>query len=294
MIISRCVRCRATVIYLHILGICISGCAAVNTAIEPIAGSIDEFASPELSARAKQTRDDPVGYMQKVLANCRELEQYTVAFTRQERRGLGLFKTLREPELIACRFRRNPFSIYMKWLDPDIKYGESTYVAGEAGDKVRFVPRNGLFGLSPSIHRVELQTPVIWGEARYPLTDFGLERMMERTFASIERAGDDWTLSYEGLTRLSHEDRIVHFLRLEFPQTLYRTPIQELFIDTETDLPACTRILYLSGKLEAAYVWADVDPKARFDDEDFLLEAERELDQPPVSAKTIADEQQRK
>ncbi len=277
---------------LWLMGIALAstaGCAAKRT-ISPVAGPLDGIAPEQADTRAEVVRKDPVAYLHKVAKNCRALQQYTVMFTRQERRGLGFFKTLREPELIACKFRREPFSIYMKWLDPDIKYGESTYVAGREDNKVRFVPRHGLFGLPPSITRIGLRTPVIWGESRYPLTDFGLERMMERTFASIERAGDDWTILYQGLTKLSETDRVAHYLRLEFPPSQHKTPIQELFVDIETDLPVCTRILYHSGKLEAAYVWADVNTDVTFTEEDFLLDAEREQRDEQTQAATASDE----
>jgi hypothetical protein len=251
-----------------------AGCAAKRT-IAPLSGPLEGIAPARIDAKAEGVRRDPLGYLHKVLENCHELEQYTLNFTRQERRGLGFFKSLREPEHIACKFRREPFSIYMKWLDPDIKYGESTYVAGRQNNKVRFVPRHGLFGLPPRITRVDLQTPVTWGEANYPLTQFGLERMMERTLGNVERAGDDVAISYRGLTKLSESGRVVHYLRLEFPPSQYRSPVQELFIDVETDLPACTRVLSYSGRLKSAYVWDDVDRNVVLNDEDFLLEAER-------------------
>jgi len=265
----------------------VSGCAAKRT-IAPVAGPLNGIAPEEADARAEIVRKDPRAYLHKVAEKCRALEQYTLTFTRQERRGF--FRRLHDPEAIACKFRREPFSVYMKWLDPDIKYGESTYVAGEQENKVRFVPRHGLFGLPPRVTRVGVQTPVIWGEARYPITDFGLARMMERTFDSIERAGDDWTISYEGLTKLSDDsDRVMHYLRLEFPPSLYQAPIQELFVDVETDLPACTRVLYRSGALEAAYVWSDVDPTARLTDDDFLLDAERQQRHQETQATTVSD-----
>jgi hypothetical protein len=263
-----------------------AGCAAKRT-INPIAGSVNGMAAREAEARVAEVQRDPRAYLHKVAEKCAALEQYTLTFTRQERRGL--FRMLREPEVIACKFRRQPFSVYMRWLDPDIKYGESTYVEGQEENKVRFVPRHGLFGLPPRITRVEVQTPVIWGEARYPITDFGLQRMMERTFDSIRRAGDDWTISYEGLTKLSDSDRVVHYLRLEFSTSLFRAPIQELFVDAETDLPTCTRVLYRSGELEAAYVWAEVDPDVELSDDDFLLDAEREQRSEQSQATTVSD-----
>ena len=105
------------------------------------------------------------------------------------------------PEHILCWFRRQPFSIRMKWQDEDLKYLESVYVAGQPGDKVRFVTRWWVPPLlpPPGINRVDLQTPVVWGESKRPLTDFGLERLMEQSVESLDAAGENVVVTYEGL-----------------------------------------------------------------------------------------------
>lgn len=260
--------------------IALAGCASQRVATPTVEPASD--VEPTLAEQSELIRQDPIGYLRRVADNCAALDQYTLTFTRQERRGLAFFKRLHKPERIACRFRRQPFSIYMKWLDPDIKYGESTYVAGVEKNKVRFVPRHGLFGLPPTITRVDLQTPVIWGEAKYPLSEFGLKRMMERTLANIDRAGGDYEVIYKGVMRLTGSDRQVHALWFEFYSPEFKAPIREVFIDVESDLPACTRILHGSGALEAAYYWEDVDPNVAFTEDDFLLDAER--DQTPSDA----------
>lgn len=250
------------------------GCARREVGIEPRLGRLAGLPAAEADARADAIRRDPIGYLRKVADNCRALEEYTLTFTRQERRGL--FKLLYGPERITCWFRRQPFSIRMKWLDPEVKYGESTYVEGQNGNKVRFVPRPGLFGLPPRITAVDLQTPVTWGEAKYPLTTFGLERLMERTLRTMEAADEDVVVTYQGLMALSGSERIVHHLRLEYSPTRNKVPIQDLYIDVETDLPAATVLKYPSGRLDAAYLYEDLDRNVTLTDEDFLLEAERE------------------
>jgi hypothetical protein len=246
--------------------------------IEPRLGRLAGLPAAEADARADAVRRDPTGYLRQVTDNCRALEQYTLTFTRQERRGL--FKLLYGPERISCWFRRQPFSIRMKWLDPEVKYGESTYVEDQQGNRVRFVPRHGLFGLPPRITAVDLQTPVTWGEAKYPLTSFGLERLMERTVQTMEAAGEEVVVTYHGLKALGNDGRIVHHLRLEYSPTLYEVSNQDLYIDVETNLPAATVLKYRSGRLDAAYLYEDVDTNVALTDEDFLLEAERENSEP--------------
>ncbi len=251
----------------------LAGCAAPETAVPMEMAPATQPRSRPSDAEA--LRRDPMAYLRDVGRRCAALGQYTLTFTREERRGLGIFKTMHAPERIACRFRRDPFSVYMKWLDPDVKYGESVYVAGREDDKVRFVPRHGLFGLPPTITRVALQTPVRWGEARYPLSDFGLGRMMERTLATLDRAAGRVKISYLGLVRVPRRARWAHGLRFDFEPGVVATPLRELYIDPQTRLPVCTRLFRPSGALEAAYWWEDVDVAVCLSDDDFLLDAER-------------------
>lgn len=252
----------------------LAGCTAQHD-IEPRLGLAQGVLPAELENRAEAVRQDPVAYLHQVADRCRALRQYTLKFTRHERRGL--LRILYGPEHIQCWFRREPFSVRMKWLDEDIKYGESAYVEGQADNKVRFVTRWWSPPLlpPPQINTVDLQTPVVWGESKRPLTDFGLERMMERTLASLERAGDHVIVRYEPPLVLPESGRAVHHLHLEYPPTQHRVPIQELYIDVLTDLPAGTVLKFPAGTIDAAYFYMDIDPAVTLTDDDFRLEVER-------------------
>lgn len=334
----------------------VAGCPPARLEIEPRPGQLPGLLPAEVDSRAAAIRQDPVAYLRQVAERCRGLEQYTLTFVRYERRGL--FQTLHGPEHIRCWFRRSPFSVRMRWLDPDVKYGETVYVAGQADDRVRFVTRtwNPPLRPPPAVNRVDLQTPVLWGESKRPLTDFGLERMMDQTLESLAAAGPDVLIRYEGLRHLrmpgppppardslaaggsnalpgkegagqgssarlrdiqaaapdphlvlslegggaaaaflppgggggpaalSDAGLIVHHVRLEYPATRYRVPVQELYIDVATDLPAGTVLKLASGTIDAAYFYRDIDPAVRLADEDFLLPAEREAADPAESA----------
>lgn len=253
----------------------LAGCASTPK-IEPRPGQVRGLLPAEADARAEEVRRDPVAYLQRVGANCRALKQYTLTFTRLERRGL--LQLLYGPEHVECWFRREPFSLRMKWLDKDSKYTESGYVSGFEEDKVRFVTRTWTPPLlpPPAVNKVDLQTPVIFGETKRPMTDFGLERMMERTLDSYRKAGDDVVISYEGLVQLDKDGPTLHHLHLEYPSSRYRVPIQELYIDVATDLPAGTILKYASGEIDASYFYADVKAGVKLTAADFLLEPERE------------------
>jgi hypothetical protein len=246
---------------------CVAGCAT---------GHAPEDRGPLLAQGAPRTTDpqaDPRGYLHFVMDQCAGLEQYTLVFTRQERRGL--IPVLHPPERIAAWFRRQPFSVRMKWLDPDVKYGESTYVEGRHDDQVRFVPRRGFLGLKPGIVSISLTTPVVWGESRYPLTDFGLENLMRRTLRTLGEARWGCRVEYVGRERLEGSGPVAHHIRLSYSADEFPAPIQDLFIDAETHLPALTRVTQVDGDLDGSYRYERVDPNVRLTDEDFLLDFER-------------------
>ncbi|MBN2447591.1 MAG: DUF1571 domain-containing protein, partial [Phycisphaerae bacterium] len=214
----------------------LAGCAA-KPDITPRPGPLEGAPSPELDQQTTLVSSDPVAYLHKVADNCSHLEQYTLKFTRYERRGL--FRVLYGPEHIDAWFRQTPFSIRLKWTDEDIKHGESVYVEGQYKDKVRFVTRWWVPPLlpPPGINTVDLQTPVFWGETKRPLTDFGLRRLMERTIISMDEAGDQVRVEYLGLGMMPGSNHYVHHLRLTYPEKMRPVPLQELYVDTESDLP---------------------------------------------------------
>jgi len=267
----------------------LAGCASPTPTIEPRPGPVRGVLPAEADARAEAVRRDPAAYLHRVMDNCRALNQYTLTFTRHERRGL--FPRLYGPERIACWFRRSPFSVRMKWLDENVKYGETVYVEGQADNKVRFVTRWWSPPLlpPPAVNKVDLQTPVTFGESKRPLTDFGLERLMERTLAALEQAEGAVVVRYEGLAQLHADGPTVHHLHLEYPASQYRVPIQELYVDVATDLPAGTVLKLTSGDIDAAYFYADLDPAVKLTDADFMLAAERAAP-PATSARPAADE----
>ncbi len=256
-----------------------AGCAERHPSIEPRPGPVENLPVAQADSQAEAVRRDPIAYLRQVAAKCRALQSYTLRFTRYERRGL--LQQMYGPEHILCTYRRQPLSIHMKWLDEDLKYYESVYVAGQEDNKVRFVTRWWVPPLAPppGVNKVDLQTPVTWGESKRPLTDFGLESLMERTLQSLDEAKGDVVVTYEGLLKLPETGAIVHHLRLAYPESLKRVPVQELYIDVATDLPAGTVLKYSSGRIDAAYFYEDLNTAARISDDDFLLDAEKQARQ---------------
>ncbi len=242
----------------------------VATEVDPPAPAVDQ----PLAVR------DPRAYVSHVAERCRALEQYTMIFTRTERRGL--FQQLEGPERIRVWFRRSPFSVRMKWLDEDIKYGESTFVEGEHNNEVRFVTRWWSPPLKPppQVNSFDVKMPVLLGEARRPLTEFGLEKMMDRIWAAVERSGDRVLISARGPEPLRPDGPMVYRLDLAFEPGLVSNPKQTLSIHADTNLPAGVILMREDGTLESEYIYEEIDEHAPLSAEDFLLTVERD---PPAT-----------
>jgi hypothetical protein len=257
--------------------------SCARPALQPIEAHIEARPAPvtdltaaEADTRADRVRRDPVGYLRQVLANCGELNQYTLDFTRYERRGL--LNRLQGPEHIQCWFRREPFSVRMKWVDDNVKYLESAYIAGQYDNQVKFITRWPIPFLlpPPGVNKVDLQTPVSWGESKRPLTDFGLERLLEQTVTSMNRSGDAVVVTYEGLFELPETGAMVHHVRLVYSDVQHPVPVQDLYIDTKTDIPSGTILKHHDGRIDSAYFYKNLETDVHLTDRDFLLEPERQ------------------
>lgn len=263
----------------------VAGCGGSDRhPLRPRAAAPRGLTPAEIENRAAAVRYDPVAYLHRVAARCRGLTQYTLTLVRQERRGL--FGRLAPPEHVQCWFRREPFSVRMKWLDTDIKHDETVYVEGQYNNQVRFVTRWWVPPLRPppGINTVGLGTPVAVGETKWPLRDFGLERMMERTLESMAAAGPDVIVTYAGPEDRYDGGALVHHLHLEYSAARYKVPIQELYVDVATDLPAGTVLKHATGELDGQYEYLDLNTDVRLTDADFLLTVERSAVKPAPGA----------
>lgn len=227
---------------------------------------------PGFEAAAHRVAADPLGYIRKTADRAAALKQYKLTFFRQER--LGIVPSLHEMEHIAARFRDEPFSVYFKWQDANSEFAQAAYVQGTHADKVLLLPRQGLFGLPPTVQQYGVQDAVTFHKSRNPITDFGLARMMERTLrrmADADRFGGV-KLSYRGVETVGRNLRPAHRFEVLFPkQDPYPNKRMDLYVDARTDLPAGVYLWLPDGKLDAMYLYEDVDPAVALEAADFAI-----------------------
>lgn len=219
----------------------------------------------------ERMRADPVGYLRKVANKAKGVSQYRVTFYRQER--LGVVPTLRKMEKIAATFKAEPFSVYFRWEDDDSEYLQASFVRGQNDDKVVILPRKGLLGGPGTPGKFDPQAGVTFGKARNPITDFGVGRMMERTLNRVESANaDGGTVEYRGVQETGQSKRPAHLFAMTFPKSdPYPNKSMDLFIDTQTELPVGVYMRLPNGKLDAVYLYENLDPGVSLTAADFEI-----------------------
>ena len=247
-----------------------AGCRGPGAGQEPL-----RLTSPQkrYARDGQHIQANPVGFLREVLARCAALKQYRLMFYRQERHGL-LVQALGPVEEIRAAFRREPFSIKFEWDDPERDYFESVYVAGANDNKLIVRERKGIFPFPPQVRIVNLTDPVKWGRAKNPVTDFGLERVTQRTLLPFDdpQVTKVMTIVYRGLVTLDPMKQSAHHLRIERPPMKgFTYTRQDFYVDADTLLPAGTDLWLPSGELDARYRYAHVDPKVMLGDADFRL-----------------------
>lgn len=249
--------------------------------------------SPATAPAAPRTapiQDDPVSYLREVQARARALSKYRLTLYRQER--LGLFQTLGPLERIAVTFRADPFSVRLVWDDPDSQLYESVFIAGPGHGKLVVRERKGWLTFPPTVRWLDPADPVRWRRSKRPITEFGLAATMDRTLSIIEDApvGAPVQITYTGIEMVPRVDRQAHhfvLIRATTPET--PCPRQDLWIDTETDLPTGTALTLPDGRLDALYLFADITPDESIGEQDFRMDMPGAAAPAPVGPAGSAD-----
>jgi len=255
-----------------------AGCAQPTAEIPQ--DTISDMAGYE--AAEALIKKDPMAFLHEVYAETQKLDSLRTEFHRQER--LGAFKELRPQERIQAAFRKRPFSVRFKWLDEDSEYNTAVYVEGEHDNKVALLPRKGLLGLPPGVAKYPVDFAVLFHKSRNPITDFGPERMVERTIDRIEKAGHlgEVSIRYHGVAEIGPYKEPCFHLEIRYPEDdPYESKLHDLYVNTKTRLPVGT-YLWLPGKderavetLDAMYLYADLEPNVHLSDADFRIDADR-------------------
>jgi Protein of unknown function (DUF1571) len=182
-------------------------------------------------------------------------------------------------ELIRVQIRRDPYSVYLKWLGKEGKGREAIYVKGKSKDEMQLLLAAGdMFPLSPAGMRFSLAPgdPLARAKSRYPITETGLGVLIERygrMVAAVEK-GDprDGTAKYLGRVQRPEFEAKVEAVHQVLPAgsdpLLPKGGQRWWYFDATTGLPALVITHGPDGEVEY-YCYDYLQWPAPMDDDDF-------------------------
>lgn len=181
-------------------------------------------------------------------------------------------------EILQVKLRREPYSVYLKWLNPESKGRETVYVRGKYENKMQLVlAANDAFPFSPAGMRWSIapDDPMARAKSRYPITETGFGPLIERygkMTAAVEK-GDprEGTVKYLGLQArpefAAKVEGVHQVLQPNSDPQLPKGGERWWYFDAASGLPALVIAHDPSGEVE--YYCHDHVQVFRLDDDDF-------------------------
>lgn len=153
----------------------------------------------------------------------------------------------RPEEVLLFKFRKDPWSIYFKWLGEEGKGREVVYVKGRYEDKLHTLLAAGDVPLMPAGKRMSfpIDSPLVRSACRHPVTEAGIGAGVERLgvlLSAVERgdkrAGTLTALGPQARPEFRRPAEVVeHVLPPGAEPELPRGGRRQYWFDPETNLP---------------------------------------------------------
>lgn len=203
--------------------------------------------------------------LERMEASYENVRDYTALFQKQER-----INGERRPEEISYLKFQKPFKVYMRWLPGPHEGREALYVKGANNNKV-LIHETGFFShfftfiLNPGGEHVLM-------ESRYPFTEIGIGRLIERVGRDARRAWarGELRLVDRGRDKIEgREVRQVEGILPQDPRAEYSSYRMILAIDEENGLPIKASIYDWEDLLMGEYIYSDLRLNPGLGEEDF-------------------------
>lgn len=212
----------------------LSVASGFETEPQASADSVESDSPSGRDALGVQTR-----LLERGLQGIESLSNYSATFMKQEK----LNGVLSEPDIVKIKFRQEPFSIYMKWLKGEDAGQEVAYVDGENDNRL-LLKYGGLKGRMIPTLKIHPSSDLAMSEARYPVTEMGLKKLIERI---LEFRYRDLKLA-QGVDCRMSDDRTFKQHDCSFFEINYANPEispkfrkSHVYICKETCLPICVK-----------------------------------------------------
>lgn len=182
-------------------------------------------------------------------------------------------------ELMMIKFRKNPFSVYFKWLGPAGNGREVTYVKDRYGNQLHTLLAAGDMPLMPAGKRLSLPPDSVFvrSNSRHPITNAGIGVIIDRfgkILDAVEKGDKRFgTIKYLGQVKRPEFENMVEGVEQTFPPgyepDLPKGGTRFWYIDPASHLPMLL-LTYDPQQREVEYYCYDrLQYPVKLDDDDF-------------------------
>lgn len=212
---------------------------------------------------------------QAALARYQTLDSFIVRLIRRE-----VVKGEMQPEeVILFKFRKEPFSVYLKWLGKEGQGREVVYVKGQHESKIHTLLAAGDIPLVPAGKRMALAPDniLVRSATRHPITEAGFGSIIEklgRWLAALDRGDRKFgTLAVVGPVSRPEFARPVygveHTLPAGLDASLPKGGKRTYYFDPDSQLPTLIQAVDERGHEVEYYRHDRMQPGVKLDDADF-------------------------
>ncbi len=218
--------------------------------------------------------ESPSALIEKIWAKWRGVRDYTCVFIKQERVNGKLLPE----QTIFMKARKQPFSIYMKWVGEVNRGQEALYVAGKNDGKLKVHPGGilGIFNLN-----LDPEGGRAMNHNRHPITEAGIGHslLLIREELALSRKNKEGEIT--ALEKKAGEDSVFRCFRTVLPaekvkrglkkasREEYYAAISEVCLDIGSLLPVSIAIYDSKGELLEKYGYREIKCNVGLTDRDF-------------------------
>ncbi|HPD46742.1 MAG TPA: DUF1571 domain-containing protein [Anaerohalosphaeraceae bacterium] len=227
------------------------------------------IATPEEQQKAlKLAAEDHVALLTMLLErHDRTVRDYTGIFHKQEKIG----GRLTPGQKIAFRFRPQPFSVCMEWLENPVGADRLLYVEGRHGGKMLAHP-TGLMSWMKAV-KLDPEGKQALKSTLRPVTMFGFRNSLVQTIKVYREAAEKGHLQTAFSGPETIEGRKYFTIERFLPKDKYENPQLTIRIDMEYLLPTQITTADAQGDLQSHYAWTDLKFNTNLTEGDFTPKA---------------------
>jgi hypothetical protein len=179
-------------------------------------------------------------------------------------------------ELLLVKFRKQPWSIYFKWLGNEAKGREAVYVKGQYENKLHTLLAAGDVPLVPAGKRfsVDPDSILVRSRSRHSITEAGIGHIIERLGQRLQMAdagGQAARVRYLGQVKRPEYETPLEGLEETLPagSEVPEGGTRQLYFDPTNHLPVLLITRDAQGRELEYYAYDRIQYPVKLDDDDF-------------------------